>query len=209
MSTITIDLPYLQEAYEALRAGKHLCLEDSLLYGALMARFEDYQAFFKALGLVLEQDKWGTIYFATKGSPRSAEKIVYFMAILVEWLDDKGISARASIDRERKLFEVADLPHLAIPKYVELMDYAVDVKGTAGVVSILTSMARYGFVELRGETEFRLRPPAHRLLDIVGMAGREAECLMADSVGQEVGSATTGAGDGFGVAGDDDEDVEG
>lgn len=174
-----------------------------------MARFEDYQAFFKALGLVLEQDKWGTIYFATKGSPRSAEKIVYFMAILVEWLDDKGISARASIDKERKVFEVADLPHLAIPKYVELMAHAVDVKGTAGVVSILTSMARYGFVELHGETEFRLRPPAHRLLDIVGMAGREAERLMAGPVGEEVGPAPTGAGDGFGVADDDDEDVEG
>jgi len=176
---IDIDLPYLGEIFAALRAGRHLCLEDSLLYGALDSRFEEYQFLFSKLDIALERDKWGTIYFGSKTAPKAAEKIVYFMAIFVEWLDDKGLSVREAI-KSRKIYAIADLPHVTASKYAELMEKVVDVKGASGMLSIVTSMARYGFVELLGTTEFRFRLPAHRLLDISGHAGRDAERQAAD-----------------------------
>lgn len=175
MNTVDLDLPYLQEIFGALRMGKHLCLEDTLLYGSLLGRYVEYKALFDALGLRMEKDKWGNIFMVNDASPAAAERIIYFMAILIEWMDDKGESIRESVDHARRVYRIVDLPHLTIPKYSDLMAKVVDIKGAQGIQAILKSMSRYGFAELFDDGGFRLRPPCHRLIDICSWLGRDLE----------------------------------
>ncbi|MBI3130314.1 MAG: hypothetical protein HYZ13_03055 [Acidobacteria bacterium] len=179
-------LPYLKDIFTALRRGKHICMEDTLLYGALEKHYEHFKSLFDALGLQLVHHQRGIFYMVDDSAPSAAESIVYFMAILIESMDDRGASIQDAIERSpRKVFLIEDLPHLTMPKYQDLMRGVLDVKDRQGVQRIIASMTRYGFVEALDGGAFRFRQSAFRLLDVCALAGVEADSNARAAVDEE------------------------
>ncbi len=163
------ELPLLREVFTELRKGKHLCLEDGPLYGALAAHRDDYQNLFTALGLNLVFHDRGFFYLDDESAPRTAQRMILFTAILVETLDDQGINL------DEKLLEIPilpdKLPHLRHEKYAKVMG-EVDVTTEDSLLKVLEALRRYGLAEAKADGTWRFRTSAYRLLDILNLAGR-------------------------------------
>lgn len=163
------DLPMLREIFTELRKGRHLSLEDGAIYTALAGNYELYNHLFTALGLTLVAHNRGFFYLDDDSAPRTAQKMVLFMAILVEHLDDQGVNL--DLDLTEIPIHPAKLPHLQVEKYARVMAEA-DVRSEEGLVKILESMKRYGLASPDTNGIWKLRMPAYRILDILNMAGR-------------------------------------
>jgi len=163
------ELPLLQTIFTDLRKGRHLCLEDGPPYEALAADPERYQSLFAALGLNLVFHGRGFFYLDDESSPRTAQRMILFTAILVETLDDQGVNL--DLDLTSVPILPAKLPHLQHEKYARVMA-EVDVTTEDGLLKVLDAMKRYGLAEPLKDGSWRLRTSAYRLLDILNMAGR-------------------------------------
>jgi hypothetical protein len=163
------ELPMLQTIFQDLRKGRHLCLEDGAAYEALAADPDRYQSLFAALGLNLVFHGRGFFYLDDESSPRTAQRMILFTAILVETLDDQGVN----LDEELTQVPIhpAKLPHLQHEKYSRVMA-EVDVTTEEALLKVLEAMKRYGLAEPLKDGSWRFRTSAYRLLDILGMAGR-------------------------------------
>lgn len=163
------DLPMLQEIFTELRKGRHLSIEDGPIYNALAGNYDLYKQLFTALGLNLVAHDRGFFYLDDDSAPRTAQKMVLFMAILVEYLDDQGVN----LDQDLTQIPIhpSKLPHLQVEKYARVMA-EVDIRNEEALVKILESMKRYGIASPDATGIWRLRLPAYRILDILNMAGR-------------------------------------
>jgi hypothetical protein len=166
------ELPLLQAIFTDLRKGRHLCPEDGATYEALAAEPEAYTNLFSALGLHLVFHDRGFFYLDDESSPRSAQRMVLFTAILVESLDDQGVNL------DEALTEIpihpSRLPHLQHEKYARVMG-EVNVNTEEDLLKVLDALKRYGLAEPQGDGTWRFRTSAYRLLDILAMAGRGAQ----------------------------------
>lgn len=162
-------LPMLQEIFTELRKGRHISIEDGALYTALAGNYESYKNLFTALGLTLVAHNRGFFYQDDDSSPRTAQKMVLFMAILVEHLDDQGVN----LDQDLSAIPIhpSKLPHLQVDKYARVMAEA-DVRTEEALLKVLESMNRYGIANPDPTGVWWLRTPAYRILDILNMAGR-------------------------------------
>jgi len=86
-----------------------------------------------------------------------------FMFILIEWLSDQGHQVEESLMTMR--FKVNELPHLHIERYTEYMKEA-GIQAEEGLVDVLRSLERYGFLERIGTEAFRFKPPVFRFVDL-------------------------------------------
>jgi hypothetical protein len=163
------ELPMLQEVFTELRKGRHLCIEDGAIYEALAGHHDLYQSLFTALGLNLVFHGRGFFYLDDESSPRTAQKMILFTAILVEALDDQGVNL--DLDLTQVIINPARLPHLQHEKYIRVMA-EVDVKTEESLLKVLDSMKRYGLAEPDKAGLWHFRTAAYRLLDILNMAGR-------------------------------------
>jgi len=163
------ELPLLQTIFTELRKGRHLCLEDGAPFEALAADPERYQSLFAALGLNLVFHGRGFFYLDDESSPRAAQRMLLFTAILVETLDDQGVNLDTELTRLPIL--PAKLPHLQHEKYARVMA-EVDVTTEEALLKVLDALKRYGLAEPMKDGTWRFRTPAYRLLDILNMAGR-------------------------------------
>jgi hypothetical protein len=163
------ELPLLQAIFTDLRKGRHICLEDGPTYEALAAEPDRYQSLFNALGLNLVFHGRGFFYLDDDSSPRSAQRMILFTAILVETLDDQGVNL--DLDLTKVAIDPANLPHLQHEKYARAMA-EVDVTSDEGLNKVLDTLKRYGLAEPGKDGLWRFRTAAYRLLDILNMAGR-------------------------------------
>lgn len=62
------DLPLLEEIFDALRRGRHLCAADGKPYWALRENLEAYQDLFHHLGFRLQVHQRDFFYFRGKDS---------------------------------------------------------------------------------------------------------------------------------------------
>ena len=164
------ELPLLQTIFTDLRKGRHICMEDGAPFEALAADPERYQSLFTALGLNLVFHGRGFFYLDDDSSPRTAQRMILFTAILVETLDDQGINL--DLDLTKVAIDPLKLPHLQHEKYARVMA-EVDVTTEEALLKVLDSLKRYGLAEPGKDGLWRLRTSAYRLLDILNMAGRE------------------------------------
>ncbi len=167
------ELPNLQEIYTELRRGRHISIEDGVLFSALESHCEGFQNLCVGLGLKLVRHERGFYYLEEeiRSAPKSAERIFLFMAILLEQLDDKGYNSNQDLLAIQ--IDPARLPHLQHEKYRTVMA-EVGVDREDGLIGILKSMARYGLADPDREAAgiWRFRTGAYRLLDVINMAGR-------------------------------------
>lgn len=183
----TNDLPFLKEAFSALRRGRHLCVEDGEIYRAIESMHEDYVRFFADLGMDLRHHREGFYYLHEDKTARKSKALLLFVAVLVTYLDDKGIG----LDQAREMtFTLEGLPHLSHEKYVEVMKDYMEKSGKEGLRDILVSMDRYGFISMVGEDRFKLRRSFYRLDDVVRAARGVIE---APVVGRDEAKIEAGA----------------
>ena len=163
------ELPLLQTIFTDLRKGRHICLEDGAPYEALAADPDRYQSLFSALGLNLVFHGRGFFYLDDDSSPRTAQRMILFTAILVETLDDQGVNL--DVELTKIALDPAKLPHLQHEKYAKVMA-EVDVTTEEALLKVLDALKRYGLAEPGKDGLWRFRTSAYRLLDILNMAGR-------------------------------------
>jgi hypothetical protein len=159
----------LKEVFTELRKGRHIGPEDDVLYGALAGHKDDFQNLFGGLGLDLVFHDRGFFYLDDESSPRAAQRMLLFTAILVETLDDQGVNL--DTDLTRVPIVPAKLPHLQHEKYARVMA-EVDVTTEEALLKVLDALKRYGLAEPMKDGTWRFRTSAYRLLDILNMAGR-------------------------------------
>ena len=166
--------PHLREAFNHLRAGRHLSADDGPLFLALRANFEVYRALFTALGFDLVGHDRGFYYFqSTEDLGKEAAQLVVFFFVLVEAWGDAGR------DLEAAAFDPAghaldELPHLSRESWRACMGEA-GVPDANELATLVKKLERYGFTERIGDDRFRFRTPAWRFFDLCLDVWRETE----------------------------------
>ncbi len=164
-------LPHLEQVFQELRRGRHICPEDGPLYWSLRDNLEVFQRLFCHLGFRLEAHPRDFYYFHGTGSLSDrSERMAVFMFILIEWLSDQGQKVEESLMTRR--FKVAELPHLNMERYMGYMKEA-GIQGEAGLADVLRSLERYGFLERMGGEAFRFKPPVFRFVDLCHLVLKE------------------------------------
>lgn len=163
-TTDLIQLPGLQEIFETLRQGRHICLADGRLYTQLSENYDAFGALFGQLGFDLKKHRRDFYYFHSANSMSGqSEKMAVFMFILIEHIADKGLNIEDTLMNQQ--FAYAELPHLKNARYKAMMSQ-LEVLDEDGLVGIVTAMDRTGFAERLNDSLFAFRSPVYRFLDI-------------------------------------------
>lgn len=161
------ELPFLKEIFDKLRQGSYVTHEQGLLHAALSEKFEEYEAYFKPLGLTLVRHSRDFFYLHTETAentppPASLPPIAVFSFILIEAAANEGRPVEEYLLTER--FSVAGLPHLTSDRYKTHLK-AVGVDDEASLRKLVKSMVRMGWVEYFNDDTFRFLRPFHRVFD--------------------------------------------
>lgn len=163
-NNLFVDLPWLQEIFEELRQGKHICQADGDLYFQLCERHNDFTALFRQLGFELKKHRRGFYYFhSSSNMSGQAEKIAVFMFMLIEHIADQGDNIEDALMNRQ--FPYSDLPHLSTDRYRAIMNQ-LEIMDEEGLRDVLRSMARIGVVDCINDSLFAFRSPVYRFLDI-------------------------------------------
>jgi len=180
MSSDLAALPHLQEIFERLRSGRHLCADDGVLYTSLRDRTADYQRLFAALGFELVDHERGFCYFRAAGElGKGASAQAVFFFVLVEAWSDGGL------DLQAKVFDAAghrhnQLPHFDRESWRVCMTEA-GVPTPDDLSDVVRRLERLGFTERIDDETFRFRAPAWRFLDLCRDVLEEEEARAAPS----------------------------
>ncbi len=158
-----IDLPQLGDIFDRLKRGAHLGPEDEPFYSNLVARYDDYAAYFAPLGLRLIRHPREFFYFDPENSesvPDTLPRIAIFSYIMVDFAANQGQPLEEYIFS--KNFLISSLPHFSFDRYAALLRQ-VDIHDAKGLESILQQMKRIGWVHILGPDEFRFLRPFHRV----------------------------------------------
>jgi hypothetical protein len=159
-----VELPGLQEIFEALRQGRHICQTDGAIYYNLKENHKAFTALFAQLGFELKKHRRDFYYFHSSNSMSGqSEKMAVFMFILIEHIADKGYNIESTLMNQQ--FAYNQLPHLKNARYKSIMSQ-LDVLDEDGLISIVTSMDRTGFAERINDSSFAFKSPIYRFLDI-------------------------------------------
>jgi len=157
------DLPFLDEIFQRLCRGRHICAEDGNYYHALYDNFDLYQQLFDRLGFRLEAHPRDFYYFrGEKSLSDTSSRMALFIFILMEFLEGQGEPVAESILTSE--FTVADMPHFSTERYRLYMKESgiADHDGLEGVVN---NLEKFGFAVRKGGS-FRFRSPVYRFFDI-------------------------------------------
>ncbi len=158
-------LPHIQAIFDRLKRGYHIGPDDEPEFSALSSpRFEEYAAWFDALGLNLVRHEREFFYFEPEKQdsvPDTLPRIAVFSYILI---DDAANQGRSSIEEFifGQNFLVTALPHFTLDRYTALLRQ-VDVHDLGDLRNLLNHMERIGWVKCLGEEEFRFLRPFHRV----------------------------------------------
>ena len=156
-------LPHLQPVFERLKRGYHLGPDDEPEYSALAARFDDYAAYFEAIGLRLIRHEREFFYFEPDNAetvPDTLPRIAVFSFILIDHAANQCRPIEEFIFSQN--FLLTTLPHFTLDRYAALLRQ-VDVHDLKDIKNLLDHMRRIGWVKWLGEDEFRFLRPFHRV----------------------------------------------
>ena len=157
------ELPHLGDIFDRLKRGAHLGPEDEPFYSDLVARYDDYAAYFAPLGLRLIRHPREFFYFDPENSetvPDTLPRIAIFSYIMVDFAANQGQPIEEYIFSRN--FLISSLPHFAFDRYAALLRQ-VEIHDTRGLESILQQMKRIGWVHFISLDEFRFLRHFHRV----------------------------------------------
>jgi len=161
---VFVELPSLQEIFEALRQGRHICQTDGHIYNHLNENYNAFNVLFGQLGFELKRHRRDFYYFHSPNSMSGqSEKMAVFMFILIEHIADKGHNIEDTLMNQQ--FAYNQLPHLKNARYRGIMSQ-LDVLDEDNLINIVTNMERTGFAERLNDSLFAFRCPIYRFLDI-------------------------------------------
>ncbi|MGH8501902.1 MAG: condensin complex protein MksE [Gammaproteobacteria bacterium] len=159
-------LPRLEEIFQKLLDGYHICHEDFALYREISEQESEYGKLFAALGYTLKADVRGYYYFVPS-KPRvgkisdSSQRAAVLVFVLVETLADQGLDPDTLLRGEplpESMFEQVMQRHGDLLRQAELNDRdAVD--------RLLRWMESKGLLSQSGG-QTRFRTPIARFLDV-------------------------------------------
>ncbi len=157
--------PRLQEIFDRLKRGYHLGPDDEPDFSHLTApgRFEEYAAWFGALGLTLVRHEREFFYFEPENPelvPDTLPRIAVFSYILIDHAANQGRSIEEFIFGQN--FLLTTLPHFNLDRYIALLRQ-VDVHEVKDLKILLDHMKRIGWIKWLGDDEFRFLRPFHRV----------------------------------------------
>lgn len=157
-------LDHLGEVFQALRRGRHLDIDDGVLYADLKGHAEEYRALFAQLGFDLQYHPRDFFYFIDRENfTELSSRMALFVFLLIENLADRGEPVEETLMTRR--FRLADLPHLVGDRAAGLMAEA-GVSSAAELEQTVRSLERFGFVRRLDVESFVFRTPAYRFLDV-------------------------------------------
>ncbi|OKY76482.1 MAG: hypothetical protein BM485_04425 [Desulfobulbaceae bacterium DB1] len=157
-------LPHLNEIFDNLRRGRHLCAEDGGIYLSLRENLDAFQDLFKHLGFRLEVHPRDFFYFRGKDSlSPQASRMALFVFILIESLADHGNPIVDTLMTQT--FSIPDLPHLKAARFRTYLKESGVVDGD-GLLGIVRQLDRFGFCQRLSDNTFRFRAPAYRFFDL-------------------------------------------
>lgn len=158
------DLPKLQEIFDELRRGRHLCAADGELYRALRDNIAAFQDLFGRLGFRLQAHQRDFFYFRGQDSlSPQASRMAVFVFILIESLSDQGEPVVDTF--MTRTFTLADLPHFKSARYRAYLKEA-GVPKEEDLHGLLRQLERFGFIQRNTESSFTFRTPAYRFFDV-------------------------------------------
>jgi len=173
----SFSLPHLKETFQQLRTGRHISMEDGVLYQNIIKHEETFTKLFSKLGFVMEKHAKGFFYF--RGEEKVGDRaalMALFMFILVDHLAGCGAPIEQSIMAHE--FTLDELPHLKAERYSMLMKDG-GIADNEALEKLLKRMERLGFVSCKG-THIRFRTPAYRFLDLCLQIHQETNVEDAD-----------------------------
>jgi hypothetical protein len=156
-------LPHLRDIFDRFKRGYHIGPDDEPEFSTLVARFDEYAAWFDALGLKLVRHEREFFYFEPDNSenvPDTLPRIAVFSYILIDHAANQGRPIEEFIFGQN--FLLAALPHFTLDRYTALLRQ-VDVNEVKDLGNLLNHMERIGWVKWLGEEEFRFLRPFHRV----------------------------------------------
>lgn len=162
--TSPFDLPMLEEIFNELRRGRHLCAADGKLYWALRDNLEAFQDLFGRLGFHLQAHQRDFFYFRGQDSlSKQASRMAVFVFILIEFLSDQGEQVVDTL--MTRTFSVIDLPHFKSARYRAYLKEA-EVSEEEDLQGLFRQLERYGFIQRNNDNSFNFRAPAYRFFDV-------------------------------------------
>jgi hypothetical protein len=164
-------LPHLEEIFQLLCRGRHVCAEDGSIYFALHDNAAAFEDLFTHLGFKMEVHSRDFYYFrGGKSLSNRSERMALFIFILMEHLDGQGEAVEEGI--LTKTFSISELPHLGSKRYRSYMK-EIGIADDEGLSGIVANLEKFGFAQRKGDT-FRFRSPVYRFFDICGAIVQEA-----------------------------------
>ena len=160
----------LAQAFQLLRRGKHVCRDDGAAFRDLERHEDRYRVVFLALGYQLIRHDRGFYYFQGDNTLPTVrlQAMTLFVLILFQELEEKK-SQEPDRAWEKSLtsriFHVDELPHFATAGRRDLMQ-SVGVTRANLNEKALRDLGRLGMLEMITPSQFRLRPPVYRFVDL-------------------------------------------
>jgi hypothetical protein len=160
------ELPHLEKIFDRLKRGCHLGPDDEPEFSALSSpRFDEYAAYFAALGLTLVRHEREFFYFEPDNQedvPITLPRIAVFSYIIIDYAANQGRPIEEFIFGQN--FLITALPHFTLDRYTALLRQ-VDVHNVEDLRTLLNRMEQIGWVKIKGlgEDEFRFLRPFHRV----------------------------------------------
>ncbi|PYU26550.1 MAG: hypothetical protein DMG30_01795 [Acidobacteria bacterium] len=157
-------LPHLTSIFERLRRGYHLAPDDEPEFSKLRERFDEYAAYFAALGLILVRHEREFFYFEPENPetvPDTLPRIAVFSYIMIDYAANQGRPIEDFIFGQN--FLVTALPHFTLDRYTALLRQ-VEVHNMSDLETlVLNHMQRIGWIKWLGDEEFKFLRPFHRV----------------------------------------------
>lgn len=159
-------LTHLSSIFDHLKRGCHIGPEDEPEFSALASpTFEEYQAYFAALGFDLVRHEREFFYFEPENPeaiPDTLPRIAVFSYIMIDHASNQGRSIEEYIFGQN--FLVTALPHFSFDRYTALLRQ-VEVHDLGDLRGVLNRMEQIGWVKVKGMgvDEFRFLRPFHRV----------------------------------------------
>lgn len=184
-------LPHLTSIFDRLKRGYHLGPDDEPEFSRLCERFDEYFAYFAALGITLIRHEREFFYFNADNPetvPDALSRIAVFSYIMIDHAANQGRSIDGFIFGHN--FLVTALPHFTLDRYTALLRQ-VEVHEMSDLENVLKHMERIGWVKRLNNDEFRFLRPFHR---VFGKCIELTQLVQSQSA-DESGSASTSAQD--------------
>lgn len=156
-------LPHLTNIFDRLRRGYHLGPDDEPAFSVLCERFDEYAAYFTAIGITLVRHDRDFFYFNADTQdtvPDTLPRIAVFSYIMVDHAANQGRAIDEFIFGHN--FLVTALPHFTLDRYTALLRQ-VEVHDLSDLENVLNHMERIGWVKWLTDDEFRFLRPFHRV----------------------------------------------